>query len=287
MAWAGSGKRSTLILVALVLSQLVAVSGQVDGGHGVSLLERVLLAALSPFQRAASGAIRGIADGWNGYVDLRGVREENRRLRERLDALDLQLQEKQDRVREAERLRTLLQMKPTLPRESVAAEVVAREGVPWFRSLMVNQGSRAGVRLNAAALVPQGVVGRVVAVGPNAARVQLLLDRDCSAGVLVERSRVTGVVQGQVGFADQGTTDLLMKYVGALADVVPGDVVLTSGLDGIYPKGLMVGQVRSVSEASGLFKDVIVTPATPFDRIEDLLIVRELTDDRATPESVK
>lgn len=287
MAWAAPARRSGLLLVALVLSHLVVISGQVEAGDGMSLLERVILTTLSPLQRVVGGGVRGVADAWHGYVDLRGVREENRLLHERVDVLELLLQGKQDQVREAERLRALLELVPRLPPDAVAAEVVSREGVPWFRSLMVNRGSRAGIRLNAAALTPQGVVGRVVAVGPAAARIQLLLDRECSVGVLIERSRVSGVVQGQVGLADQGTADLQMKYVSALADVVVGDTVVTSGLDGIYPKGLVLGHVRAVAAPSGLFKEIAVTPSAAFDRIEEVLIVQRQESDRSLVESVR
>ena len=165
--------------------------------------------------------------------------------------------------------------------------MVSREGVPWFRAVIVNQGSRAGVRLNAAVITPRGVAGRVVAVGPEAARVQLLLDRDCSAGVLIERSRVSGVVQGQVGLADHGNTDLQLRYVAALADVVVGDTVVTSGLDGIYPKGLVVGVVRSVGPPGGLFKDVVVAPSTAFDQMEEVLILAGAPADLSLTESVR
>jgi rod shape-determining protein MreC len=287
MAPLAPARRSGFLLLALVLLHLVAISGQVDGGQGVSLLERLILTAVAPAQRLASGGVRGIADAWKSYVDLRGVRAENRRLQERVDVLEHALHEKQDRVREAERLRGLLDMKPLVASESVAADVVSREGMPWFRSLMIDQGTRAGVRLNAAVVTPQGVVGRVVAVGPEAARVQLLLDRDCSVGVVVEGSRDGGVVQGQVGLADQGTTQLLMKYVAAQAAVKAGDVVVTSGLDGIYPRGLVVGRVSSVAAPSGLFKEVLVTPAVAFDRTEAVLVIKSPAPDRRVPESVR
>jgi len=130
-------------------------------------------------------------------------------------------------------------------------------------------------------------VGRVVALADDAARVQILLDRDCSLGVLVERSRVTGVVQGQVGLADSGTTDVRMKYVPALADIQQGDRILTSGLDGIYPKGQIVGNVRSVGIPEGLFREVLVTPSVAFDRIEEVLIVQLPPQPTSFPESVR
>jgi rod shape-determining protein MreC len=103
----------------------------------------------------------------------------------------------------------------------------------------------------------------------------------------VEGSRDSGVVQGQVGFADQGTSDLLMKYVAAQADVKVGDLVVTSGLDGIYPKGLPVGHVRSVAAPIGLFKDVVVTPAVAFDRTEEVLVIKRPDSDRRLTESVR
>jgi rod shape-determining protein MreC len=117
--------------------------------------------------------------------------------------------------------------------------------------------------------------------------VQILLDRDCSVGALIARSSATGVVSGQVGIGDQGTSDLVMKYVGALADVVVGDEVVTSGLDGIYPKGLIVGHVRSVVGRSGLFKEVLVEPSAMFDRIEEVLIVERSDDDRSLTAAVR
>jgi len=117
-----------------------------------------------------------------------------------------------------------------------------------------------------------GVLGRVVSVGPAAAKVQLLLDRDSGVGVRIERTRTTAVVAGQVSFEDSGTSELLMKYVPVLADVVVGDVVVTSGLDQIYPKGLVVGRVRSVGKGSGLFKEVAVQPSANFEAIEEVMV---------------
>jgi rod shape-determining protein MreC len=153
------------------------------------------------------------------------------------------------------------------------AEVIAREGMPWFRSITINKGREAGVALDAPVLSPTGVVGRVISVGPRAARVQLLQDRDSGAGVLIERSRVKGVVSGQVGFAESSSGDLVMKYVPEAADVVVGDVVVTSGQDRIYRKGLVVGRVHFVSPGS-LFKEVLVEPSARFEKLEEVLVVR-------------
>jgi rod shape-determining protein MreC len=266
-------RKNGFILVGLVLLHLVVISHQVDRGSGASLLQRMVFSVLSPVQEAVAAAVRGVERAWSGYVDLRGVREKNDRLEERLSFLETQLQEKQYKAREADRLRELLGLRELLPYRTIVAEVVAREGMPWFRSITINKGREAGVALEAPVLSPTGVVGRVIWVGPRAARVQLLQDRDSGAGVLIERSRVKGVVAGQVGFAESSSGDLVMKYVPELADVVVGDVVVTSGQDRIYPKGLVVGRVRLVSPGS-LFKEVLVEPSARFEQLEEVLVVR-------------
>jgi rod shape-determining protein MreC len=231
--------------------------------------------------------VEGVSSAWNGYLDLRGVREENGRLAERVAALETEVMQLRHRASEAERLFTLLELRRALPLRGTVASVVARGGLPWFRSLTLDKGTQQGVRLDAPVICPTGVVGRVVAVGPHAARVQLLLDRDSGVGALVERSRVSGVVAGQVGGSDAGSPELSMKYVPALADVALEDRVLTSGLDRVFPKGLLVGRVRSVGPASGLFREVVVTPSARFDELEEVLVLEPPAEDLALTESVR
>jgi rod shape-determining protein MreC len=234
-----------------------------------------------------SGALRGVAQGFRGWVDLRHVHQSNERLEERVRYLETLLQERQHQAREAGRLRELLSLRQALPLETIPAEVVTREGVPWFRTLTIDRGREAGVRLEAAVIGPTGVLGRVIAVGPRAAKVQLLQDRESGAGVLIERSRVAGVVSGQAGPADAGPSDLVMKYVPALADVMAGDLVVTSGMDRVYPKGLRVGTVRAVGPGAGLFKEILVTPSARADQIEEVLVVKRGEEAPAFDESVK
>ena len=131
------------------------------------------------------------------------------------------------------------------------------------------------MQLDAAVISTTGVVGRVFATAPHAARVQVLLDRDSGAAALVERSRVSGVVSGQVAGNESGSEDLVLKYVSERADVTVGDLVVTSGLDRIYPKGLVIGRVRFVGQVTGLFRDVRVEPSARFERLEEVLVVRE------------
>jgi rod shape-determining protein MreC len=287
MALAVTARRSRFLLAGLVLAHLAAISHQVDGGGGVSLLQRGLLAALSPLQRGVGAIVSGAGEAWRGWLFHRETYAENRRLEERVQQLQAELQAYAARAQEAARLRELLELRQAVPMESLAAEVVGRDGVPWFRSLTIDKGEADGVALDAPVVSPTGVVGRVFAVGPHAARVQVLLDRDSGAGVLIERSRVPGVVSGQVSGQASGTEDLVLQYVPERSDVVVGDVVVTSGLDRIYPKGLVVGRVRYVGKGSGLFRDIRVEPSARFDRLEEVLVVRQAREPLETPRSVQ
>jgi rod shape-determining protein MreC len=287
MALAIDVHKSRFLLVGLVVLHLAAISHQVDAGGGVSLLQRAFFSLLAPVETAFAGGARGLISGWRGWIDLRHVHQANLRLEERVRYLETLLQERQHQAREADRLRDVLALRQSLPLETIAAEVVTRDAMPWFRTLTLDRGREAGVVLEAAVISAAGVLGRVVAVGPTAAKVQLLQDRESGAGVMIERSRVAGVVSGQIGFADAVANDLVMKYVPGLADVVVGDVVVTSGMDRIYPKGLLVGKVRLVGPGSGLFKEILVTPAARPDQIEEVLVVKRASAAPAFDESVK
>jgi rod shape-determining protein MreC len=267
-------RRHRILLAALVLGHLVVISRQVEGDKGTSLLEQTVLAALSPFQRLAAAAVGGVVGTWRGYVDLRAVHETNRTLSGRVRDLELDLQRTREQVREAERLRRIAELGRELPFSAVAARVVATDGVPWFRTVMIDRGHFDGVDLNMAVISAQGVVGRVTEVGPHAARVQLLLDQNSGVGARIERSRITGVVSGQAGYTDAVGNELQMKYVPVLADVVEGDVVVTSGLDRIYPRGLTIGRVRAVRGGGGLFKEITVAPSARFERLEELIVLK-------------
>jgi rod shape-determining protein MreC len=272
-------RKSRLLLVGLVLAHLVGISKQVERG-GQSLLGQGLFALVAPIQGLITGSIRGVSGGWSGYVDLRRVHEENRALQERVRVLEEQLQDRLEQAQEAERLREMLQLRKELPLDVLAAEVIVREGVPWSRTITVDKGSAEGVRLNAAVISATGVVGRVIAVGSHASRVQLILDGQAGVGVRIERSRVTGVLVAQPGMPTAAIGDLALKYVPSLADVVVGDVVVTSGLDHLYPAGLVVGRVRSATRGSGLFKEIAVAPSAQFNTLEEVLVVRTpLADD--------
>ncbi len=287
MALAIDTRRSRILLVGLVLLHFAAISHQVDGGDGISLLRRGLFALLSPLQRGMSGVVGGVRELWNEYAFHRETYAKNRRLEERVRYLETLLQERSFLAHEAERLRELLGLREILPMRTLVADVVSRDGVPWFRTLTIDRGSRDGVVLNTPVMSPTGVVGRVIAVGPNAARVQVIVDRDAGVGALIERTRVSGVVSGQLAQPETGAGDLILKYVSQRADVEIGDVVVTSGFDRVYPKGLVVGRVSYVGEGSALLKEIRVEPSARFDRLEEVLVILRPQQAYETPQTVQ
>ena len=140
-------------------------------------------------------------------------------------------------------------------------------GSDWASTLTIDKGTRQGLRPDMAVIAPAGVVGRIVVPSAQAAKVQLLIDRNAAAGAIIERSRAQGVVVGE------GDQRLRMEYVSEVADVVVGDVVVTSGIDGIFPKGFIIGRVDAVEKSGGTYKRITVKPAVDFSSLEDVLVV--------------
>ncbi len=252
-------RRSWMWLLAFLILHLVAISRQVDV-EGVSLFERVVLSFFSPTQKAISSLADGVGGAWGSFVDLRSVGAENERLKSRLRMVELQLLSQRAPVEENVRLRALLDLRPRLPMATLLADVVARNASPWFKTISIDKGSAQGVLHGATVLSPAGVLGRVITVSSNAAGVQLLVDRDSGAAVITEKGRVDGIVSGFQDESD-GSPMLLMRYVPSLAAVTPGELIVTSGLDQLFEKGLVVGTVLRVDEPVGLFKDVWVRPS--------------------------
>lgn len=274
-------RRSWMWLLAFLILHLVAISRQVDV-DGISLFERTVVSFFSPIQNTIAAGSGAVIGAWSSFVDLRSVGEENEQLKIRLRDVEKQLLTQRAAVEENARLRLFLELKPRLPMSTLLADVVARNASPWFKTISINKGSAHGIFHGATVLSPSGVLGRIITVSPNSASVQLLVDRDSGAAVLTERGRVDGIVSG---FQDEvdGSPLLLMRYVPSLAPVNPGEVVVTSGLDQLFEKGLVVGTVLRVAEPVGLFKDVWVRPSASPAFAEQVFVSLTRREKDATP----
>ena len=233
------------------------------------MFEGVTFGLFSEVQRGVARVVGGVAGFWNGYVGLLSVQAENDALRESVAELQVRLQQERALAQRARGLEELLGLRRDVGFSTVSARVIAGDAIPYFRTLTIDRGTGDGVRRDSAVVSPDGVVGRVVGnPGPRAARVQLLVDRSAAAGALIERTRAAGVVMGN---ADQGV--LGMEYVSNLEAVEVGDVVVTSGADGIYPKGFPIGKVEVVRRGPGLYQTIHVRPTVDFSDLEDVLVI--------------
>jgi rod shape-determining protein MreC len=260
-------QRTAVLFIAVMLGHVLLISAQVNSKSGVPILEVVTFGAFSEVQRAASSAIGGVRNAWTGYANLRGVRFENDQLKRQLGELQVQIQQERAAAQRAHQLESLLGVQQQLQVRTTAAGVIGAGASPDFRTATINKGAGDGLKANMAVVAPTGVVGRIVTVAPRASKVQLLVDRNAGAGALVERSRAQGVVLGA------GEDLLRMEYVSAVADVKAGDTIVTSGIDGIYPKGFVIGKVETVVKGYGFYKIIRVRPSVDFNRLEEVLVV--------------
>jgi rod shape-determining protein MreC len=268
MAIADIRQRPGVLLGAAILLHVVLISAQVNTAGGIPILTVVTFGSFSEVQRATRASIDGVRGLWTGYVALREVQQQNDALKLEVQSLQVRLQEERAEAQRTDNLRQLLELRERAQLDTVAAEVIAGSANPDFRTVTIDKGSSEDLATDMAVISPAGVVGRVILPSRRASQVQLLIDRNAAAGSLIERTRVQGVVMGV------GDGTLKMQYVPGTADVKPGDLVVTSGIDGIYPKGFVIGTIEHVDRGLGAFHEIAVRPAVEFARLEEVLVVR-------------
>jgi len=256
----GAVLASTLLVAFLTLT----LQARQDSAP-VTFAKRALLMTVAPFIKATAWVGGGTRGVWRQYVDLRGVQAENRRLRAEAQALQQRLEGLQEMAQENRRLQAALEMPEPPGERPVVARVIGKDATNWFRTLLVDRGSADGLERNVPVVVPQGLVGRVVEVAPIVARVQLVTDPVSSVGALVQRTRVTGIAAGDGGAA------LRLRYLPLMSDVAVGDRVVTSGMGGVFPKGIPLGTVVAVERRSGaLFQEAVLEPTADLSKLEEI-----------------
>lgn len=260
-------RRNGTLFGILTLLHILAISAQVTTSSGLPLIAQLAFGIFADVQQVVAGISRGFDGVWMHYVDLRRVRADNQRLIGELGELRVRLQQQEALASRAAGLQAVLQLRDATSFPTSAASIIGGSSSPEFRTVTIDRGRDAQLDTDMPVIAPAGVVGRIIRTTARASKVQLLVDRNAAAGVLIERSRAQGVAMGV------GGPLLRMDFVAGSADVVAGDRVLTSGIDGIYPKGLLVGQVQSVGREGGTLGDITIRPAVDFSRIEDVLII--------------
>jgi len=221
-----------------------------------------------PLQKLFTYTVNTVENFWLQYFYLVGVRRENKELRKQVQRLMLENTRYRELLSTYQRLQALLKFKQTFNQPAVAGRVIGRDPSGWFRSIIVDKGQQDGIAMDMPVVNAQGVVGRIVSTSPHYSKVLLIIDQNSSVDCLIQRSRYRGMVKGV-------SEDLCkVAYIVKSSDVRQGDVVVTSGLGGVFPKGLPLGTVTKVEERAGeLFKEVEMRPAVDFSRLEEVLII--------------
>ena len=264
-------KRTGVIFVTVMVAQVLLVSVQVQTSSGVRVLEAVSFGAFARVQGVTSSAVRGVRDVWSNYAELRGAREENQSLKQQLADLELRLQAQRALAARTETLQALLSLQQSTELPTIAAEVIGGNpnAMAGIREITIGRGTADGVQAGMAVMAPKGIVGRVIGQpASHAARVQLLIDKYAAAGALTERTRAGGMVIGV-----ETDPPLAMEFVSNLLDVKAGDLIVSSGIDGIYPKGYSIGWVETAERGKGLYLSISVRPAVDFSSLEEVLVV--------------
>ena len=260
----------TIISLLLALFSLhLALTGKREFERGY-LLKEIFSYTLAPVGRVALSVEDAAKDVWSDYIALMGVKEENDSLTKTVLALREENNRLKEEIRLNERLRSLVDYRESLPYYTTGAAIIGFNMERWTRTIVVDKGADAGIMKDRAVIAPQGIVGRTLDVQGSTTRVLLATDLRSNIDVIVERTRVKGVVEGN------GTDGLILKYVRQVDDVQVGDQVMTSGLSGVFPKGLVVGEVTKIEKGGdNFFKHVEVRPSMDIGKIEEVLVLRE------------
>ena len=257
-----------LVILLTIASMVADRNTLAEGGKELPWWQAVVIEVTAPIERIISAPFDGIESFYENYVDLIGVRAENRRLRRRVSEIESENLQFREALVASGHLGRIASMRDEIEIPMLPAEVVGLDVAPWFRSVLVDRGREHGVLPGHPVITHEGVVGVVTATSAHAAKTMLLLDRQSAVDAVVQRSRARGVVRGV------GRDRLEFEFVVRGADVVEGDEVVTSGLGGIYSKGLRLGRVSELREAGGrLTRIAVIEPAVDMGQLEQVFVM--------------
>jgi rod shape-determining protein MreC len=276
--------KNPLALMAVLFIQVVALATQVkrpegakpgSTGSGTRLIRVWTVTAFTPVEKVFVSTGRFFRNGWHNYADLRGIRKQNQELQDQVERLQMeQVRLKQD-ADQARRLQTLLDFKEKFISKTVAAQVIATSGTEQSRLITIDKGSNDHIKPDMPVITPDGIVGKVKDVFPLSSQVLLINDHDSGAGVILESSRLQGIVKGT------SLGELQINDIMSDEKVETGERVITSGGDRIYPKGYTVGTVIGATpdRDNDPFLAIKIKPAADISRLEEVLVITKMSDD--------
>jgi rod shape-determining protein MreC len=259
-----------IVMVVFLVGSLTIFSINANRDPEETISGRLVLELTGPLQQAASSLGAAISALWNHYFNLVHTARLNEELKKEIAGLRLQLTELEELRQENLRLGALLKLQAPNSPPQTAAMVVGWDASNNFRTAIINKGANHGVHSQMAVINSQGVVGRVVWSSPNYAKILLLIDSNSAIDVLVQRSRARGIVEGA------GDDKLRLKYIMHADEVAVGDLIIASGVEGVFPKGALVGKVRAINhETVDMFLTIELEPAVAFERLEEVAVIMQ------------
>ncbi|SHK61003.1 rod shape-determining protein MreC [Desulforamulus aeronauticus] len=264
--------KNFILLAILVGVALMAMRFTHIGRQALTPMEAAIKDGLAPVQSIFMQVGHSFAGGAHSITSLGHMVEENKELKEQIALLKGQLYQQEELKRENERLKNLLQYQDTYSEyfETKTAAVIGRDPGNWFGFVTLNKGSKDGIVKDMPVVTPSGLAGKVVTVSDNTSQVILITDPRSGVGALVQDSRVPGVLEGTTA----GSDETRLIHVPKDTQLTKGQVIITSGIGGTFPKGIPIGRIVDVSdEPSGLFKTAMVVPFADLNRLEEVLVI--------------
>jgi len=234
----------------------------------IQWVESLVGGGIYAVQEGTYSVVSGVKGVFTHYFFLVGLSDENPQLKKEIERLSGEINRLKEKEALADRLQRMLNFKERSPLTLIAANVIGRETGPWFQTFMINKGQDEGILVDMGVIVPTGIVGKVVKSFPHNAQVLLMTDTNSAIAAIVQRTREEGIVQGM------GGNLVRLKYLPRVAEVLEGDILITSGLEGSFPKGLPMGRIKKVEKPEdSFFLNITLTPEISFSKLEEVLVV--------------
>ena len=261
-------KKNIILVSTILLFSLALMTLNIKQEKGTRFLDSIVGVIFSPFQNFFAQTIQSVSYNINHYFSLVDVARENDQLKLEVQRLISDKNKLIERLASKKRLSKLMDYEDAWEKKAVVASVIGRDATQWSKVVVINKGTQNGIRNHFAVVTDAGVIGQVIHAGPNTSKVLLIVDGRSAVDALFQESRISGVVVGA------GENECKLKFVPNMADVKVGDHVLSSGLGGIFPKGLIIGKVSQVfRKKQGLFQDITLVPSSNLSRLEEVLVL--------------
>ena len=260
--------KTVIFVAALLVIALTMIILHLKYSSDRSFLREIVLETTAPAQKALNVSLANVQNAWLRYIALVGIEEENKNLKKKIDELTAMNLSYQESYKEAQRLKKLLAFSDEHNYHFISARVIGREQAALSRTILIDKGLAHGLKIGMPVAAPPGLIGRLVDVSWHASRVLLFIDENSNIDAIVQRNRTQGIISGA------GSRGMILKYISKTQDVKEGDVIVSSGMGGVFPKGLLIGQVGHVDrQEASLFIKINVAPYVDLSKLEEILIL--------------